>query len=115
MFSNVLYNTYLGWSGAHDTPLSRRTEFFNEIGLQIAAYHLALFPLLSLDLEEKAGYSMIGVVAFVFMVNLGIILVMSIQSVKRKLYLSKLKKGFEQKMKEKKEILALVKVANAAT
>ena len=69
-------------------------EYMNEVGLQLITYHLALFPLApTLDDEALAGWSMIGTVGAVFLINLVIMVCITIGGVKRKLYLRKLKKS----------------------
>ena len=74
----MIYVTYLGYADVNDTPLARRMEFFNEIGLQLITYHLALFPLcLTLEGEELLGWSMIGLVGFVFIGNMFVMVINS--------------------------------------
>ena len=76
-------------------------EYFNEIGLQIVTYHLALFPLSpTLDDEKLAGYSMIGAVGLVFSINLLVMVCLSIAGLRRKIYLHKLKKSHQRKVQE---------------
>ena len=88
----MIYLTYLGYADINDTPLARRMEFFNEIGLQLITYHLALFPLcLTLEGEELLGWSMIGFVGFVFIGNMSVMVINAIKAVIRKLYLRRLK------------------------
>ena len=92
LLTNLIYVTYLGYTDTNDTPLARRMEILNEVGLQIITYHLALFPLcLTLEGEELLGWSMIGFVVFVFFVNMTVMIVLAIISIKRMLYLKKLK------------------------
>ena len=92
LLTNLLYFNYLGLSSPNDTRLGRRIEFFNEMALQFVTYHLALFPLApTLEDEELAGYSMIGSVCFVFLVNLVLMVCLSVSELKRKLKLRKLK------------------------
>ena len=94
-----MYIVYLGTISPNDTKLARRTEYFNESGLQFITYHLALFPLsLTVEDEELAGFSMIGSICFVFFVNLLIMVVVSIGALKRKLKLRGLKKKQESEM-----------------
>lgn len=96
----MIYVAYLGYANTNDTPLARRMEYFNEIGLQVVTYHLTLFPLcLTLEDEEMLGWSMIGFVCFVFLVNMTIMIVLAVLAVKRKLYLNKLKKDTALKVK----------------
>ena len=64
-------------------------------------YHLALFPLApTLDDEELAGWSMIGTIGAVFLINLIVMVCITIGGIKRKLYLRKLKKGQDIKIKQ---------------
>ena len=68
-------------------------EYINESLMQMTTYHLVLFPLvLTLADEEIAGWSMIGFVGVIFLFNLTVILVITIVTLKRKLYLRGLKK-----------------------
>ena len=99
LLTNLINFNYLGLSNPNDSILGRKMEFFNEFGLQFITYHLALFPLSpTLKDEELAGYSMIGAVGLVFLVNLIIMVVLSIVGLKRKLYLRRLKKDRERKI-----------------
>ena len=100
LLSNLIYLTYFGIAQAHDTPISRRIEYFNEVGLQVTTYHLALFPLVSLKDEEIFGWSMIGCIGAVFATNLIIIIIITLVTVKRKLYLKKLKKAQDLNIKK---------------
>ena len=101
LITNILYTVYLGLSNPNDTPLGRRMEFMNEIGLQLITYHLALFPLSpNSDDEALAGYSMIAAIGFVFVSNLVIMVWLSISGVKRKCYLRKLKKRQETQIRQ---------------
>ena len=101
LLTNLLYSKYLGLANPNDSLLGRRMEYFNEIGLQIVTYHLALFPLSpTLGDEELAGYSMIGAVGIVFTINLIVMVCLSIAGLRRKLYLRKLKKTHERKVQE---------------
>ena len=94
--SNIVYISYFGFARPHDTTLSRRLEYFNEVFLQLASYHLILFPLsVSLEDEQVMGWTMIGFIVSVFIVNLTVILVINILTLKRKLYLRRLKKKQE--------------------
>ena len=100
LLSNLVYIFYFATARAHDTALSRRIEYFNEVGLQITTYHLALFPLAVTTADEEIfGWSMIGSVCAVFAINLIIILAITIATVKRKLYLKKLKKAQEARIR----------------
>ena len=100
MLTNIIYAAHLGYADTNDTPLARRMEFFNEIGLQMITYHLALFPLcLTLESEEMLGWSMIGFVCFVFLVNMIIMIFLAILALKRKLYLNKLKRDTALKVR----------------
>ena len=93
LLCNVLYIVYFGFAKPHDTVLSRRMEYINESLMQMTTYHLVLFPLvLTLADEEIAGWSMIGFVGVIFLFNLTVILVITIVTLKRKLYLRGLKK-----------------------
>ena len=67
-------------------------------------YHLALFPLApTLDDEALYGWSMIGTIGAVFLINLIIMVCITIGGIKRKLYLRKLKKGQDVKIKQLQE------------
>ena len=100
--SNILFLVYLGLASPNDTTLARRIEIMNESFLQLTTYHLALFPLApTLEDEKLAGWSMVGTIGAVFVINVLVMLVMSICGLRRKLYLRKLKKEQEQKMKER--------------
>ena len=44
LLSNLLYVAYLGYTSPNESRLARRVEYFNEAGLQLITYHLALFP-----------------------------------------------------------------------
>ena len=104
LLTNVLYTVYLGYSRPHDTPMSRKIEFFNEAGQQLCTYHLCLFPLvISLDDEYHFGTSMIYVTGGILAINLLIIMYVSCGAVRRKLYLRGLKKKHEKRMKEFEE------------
>ena len=93
LLTNIMYVAYLGFADTHDTTSARRMEYFNEIGLQMITYHLALFPLcLTQEGEELLGWSMIGFVGLFFIVNMTVMVVHAIISIKRKLYLNKLMK-----------------------
>lgn len=93
LFSNLVYVGYMGAFRPQDSTMGRRMEYLNECGLQLITYHLALFPLSpSLDDENLAGFSMIGTVCAVFVGNLGVMIVMTLLGVKRKLYLRKLRR-----------------------
>ena len=74
----------------------------------MTTYHLALFPLApTLADEELIGWTMIGFVGGIFLLNLGVILVTTIVTLKRKLYLRGLKKkqaSAVQDMPEKRSI-----------
>ena len=73
--------------------MARRVEYFNEVCLQMITYHLALFPLFrTVNEEETSGWSMVGVMVFVFVANLSVMIVMTIQGLKRKCKLKSLKK-----------------------
>ena len=101
LITNILYTVYLGLSNPNDTPLGRRMEFMNEIGLHLITYHLALFPLApNSDDEALAGYSMIAAIGLVFVGNLVIMVWLSISGVKRKCYLRKLKKRQEMQIRQ---------------
>ena len=52
LLTNIFYVIYLGYIRPHEQALSRRMEYFNETGLQLITYHLALFPLLSVRDEQ---------------------------------------------------------------
>ena len=94
--NNLLYFFYLGYVSPNETKLSQRQEFFNEVGLQIVTYHLALFPLtLTVDLEIMEGWSMIGAVGLIFFVNLSIVVFMTLINLR----LSILKKRYQKRMK----------------
>ena len=72
-------------------------EYINESLMQMTTYHLALFPLApTLEDEELIGWSMIGFVGGIFLFNLGVILVITIVTLKRKLYLRGLKKKHDR-------------------
>ena len=97
LLSNVLYIIYFGLARPHDSVLSRRMEYINESLMQMTTYHLALFPLApTLEDEELIGWSMIGFVGGIFLFNLGVILVITIVTLKRKLYLRGLKKKHDR-------------------
>ena len=67
-------------------------------------YHLALFPLApTLDDEALAGYSMIGAIGLVFLANLTIMICITIGNLKRKCYLSKLKKKQASQIRQMQE------------
>ena len=88
-----MYVVFVGVISPNDSKLSRRVELFNECGLQFTTYHLALFPLAPTTADEElAGWSMIGTVGIVFVVNLGLMVVMTLSGLKRKCYLKKIKK-----------------------
>ena len=94
LLTNIFYFVYLGLASPNDTPLGRRVEFLNGIGLQLITYHLALFPLApTLDDEALAGWSMIGTVGAIFVANLTIMVCITIGKLKRSCYLKKLKKN----------------------
>ena len=77
-------------------------ELLNESLLQLATYHLALFPLApTLADEEFAGWSMVATICTIFLINLCVMLAVSIGALRRKLYLRKLKKEHEKRMKER--------------
>ena len=79
LLTNILYIVYVGLVSPNDTVMSRRMEIFNESGLQLVTYHLALFPLAhSTDGEFDWGWSMVGTVGFVFAANLGVMVLVSI-------------------------------------
>ena len=104
LLTNIIYVTYLGYSDVNDTQLARRMEFFNEMGLQMITYHLALFPLcLTLEGEELLGWSMIAFVGFVFLGNVTVMVVIAIKAGIRKLYLRKLKNMTALKVKQLRE------------
>ena len=69
----------------------------------MTTYHLALFPLVSLKNEELVGWSMIGCIGAVFLTNLIIMIIMTLSALKRKLYLKKLKKAHDLRVKEFQE------------
>ena len=99
LLTNILYIVYIGLASPNDTVMSRRMEIFNESGLQLITYHLAVFPLaLTTDGEFDIGWSMIGTVGFVFAGNLLVMVAVTIIGLKRKLYLRKLKKQHEKAM-----------------
>ena len=99
--TNMLYVVFLGLSNPNDTPLGRRMEFMNEIGLQLVTYHLALFPLApNSDDESLAGFSMVAAIGLVFVSNLTIMVWISISGVKRKCFLRKLKKRQETQIRQ---------------
>ena len=101
LITNILYTVYLGLSNPNDTPLGRRMEFMNEIGLQLVTYHLALFPLApNSDDESLAGFSMVAAIGLVFVSNLIIMVWISISGVKRKCFLRKLKKRQETQIRQ---------------
>lgn len=103
LLSNVMYVVYLGTAEPNDTMVGRRVEYFNEAGLQIVTYHLALFPLaLTIDGESMLGWSMIGWIVLIFIVNLGVMLTMTIIGIRRKLYLKNLKKKALEKAELKR-------------
>ena len=102
MAANILYVVYLGLTNPNDTKLGLRMEYINESFLQLTSYHLALFPLApTLADEELAGWSMVGTIGAVFLINLCVMIVMSICGLRRKLYLRRLKKENERRFKEK--------------
>ena len=99
LLTNLINFNYLGLSNPNDTHLGRKMEFFNEIGLQIITYHLALFPLApTLEDEELAGFVMISAVGLVFIINLAVMCALNIISLRRKLYLRKLQKDRQRKI-----------------
>ena len=82
-------------------------EYINESLMQLTVYHLALFPLApTLSDEELIGWSMIGFVGAIFLFNLGVILVITIFTLKRKLYIRGLKKKQDLAMKDMQEKLS---------
>ena len=99
LFTNLLYLVYFGHVRSHDSALARRMEFFNEVGLQLTTYHLALFPLmLTVQDESIAGWIMIAFICGIFFFNLTVIVVISVQAAKRNCYLSGLKKKHAKAM-----------------
>ena len=90
----MVYIIYFANASPHDTRLARRQEYFNEASLQLATYHLTLFPLaVSFEDENIMGWSLIGFVGSILVVNLTVILISNIQALRRKLFLRKLKKN----------------------
>ena len=107
----MVYIAYFGSARPLATTLARRLEYFNEIFLQLASYHLILYPLsVSLEDEKIMGWSMIGFIVSVFTVNLGVILVINFIALKRKLYLQRLKKRQAAQMAEMQELARLRKL-----
>ena len=109
LLSNVAYWVYLGEADPQDTLMGKRMEFFNETGLQVVTYHLALFPLMqTADSEAMLGWSMIGAVVLVFIFNLCVMLTLTIKGACRKLYLKRLKKVALATAEERKKAKAMV-------
>ena len=97
LFTNLLYIIYFGYANPHEGKVHRRMEYFNEISLQLTSYHLCLFPIVqTLEDEQMFGWSMIGFIVGIFALNLIAVLVMAIITIKRKLYLRKLRKKWER-------------------
>lgn len=103
LLSNIIYIVYLGYTGPNELPISRRMEFFNESGLQLVTYHLALFPLLSVDDETRFGWSMVGFVGLIFVGNLIVMIILTIKGLIRKLHLKKLRRLAIAKYKAEQE------------
>ena len=109
LLTNLVYLVYFGHARCHDSALARRMEFFNEVGLQLTTYHLALFPLLlTVEDETTMGWSMIGFICGVFFFNLAVIVVISIHAAKRKCFLGGLKKKHDKAMDERAKRIALL-------
>ena len=104
LLTNLIYIVYLGMSGPHDTHLARRLEYINESGLQFISYHLALFPLSPTPEDEfMLGWSMIGCIGLLFASNLIVMLVVSMGTLRSKLYLRKLRRRHEAAIELRKE------------
>lgn len=104
LLCNICYVVYLGVTEPNDSTVGRRVEYFNETGLQIITYHLALFPLaLTVEGEEMLGWSMIACVVLVFAVNLGVMITLTIKNVKRKCFLKSLRRKALKRAEERKQ------------
>ena len=75
-------------------------EYFNEFGLQVITYNLAVFPhALTVADEMFQGWIMIGVIGFVFAMNLLVMVTTTLINLKRKLRLKSLKKIQDRRIK----------------
>ena len=79
-------------------------EYLNEMGLQLTTYHLYMFYMVArLDDEEFLGWTMVGTICAIFVVNLIVMTVLSILTIKERLHRRKLRKTKEKAIKEMKE------------
>ena len=74
-------------------------EFFNEFGLQVITYFLAVFPhSVTVADEMLCGWIMIGVVGFVFVSNFMVMICATLINLKRKIRMKRLKKIYERRL-----------------
>ena len=107
---NLVYWVYLGYAKPNDTKQAQNMEFFNEFGLQLITYNLAVFPhSLNADDELLYGWIMIAVIGTVFAINLVVMVVTTVGNVKRKLSLKAKRKKNIKRMIEIRRIRKLSK------
>ena len=109
---NTAYIIYLGETLPHCTPSGRIMELLNETILQLITYHLilamfrnmfksnagdseAIETVVQLQFDDILGWSLIGHIMFLQIMNFLVILINTLLSVKKYLYLRKLKKQKE--------------------
>ena len=86
LFTIVLYLTYVSFGVIYDSPVTRNMEFFNEIVFLVSTYHMMLYvsPWLLAD-RASLGWSLIGTIVFMIVVNYCIIFGMAVRDLKAKL------------------------------
>ena len=98
-YPTLAYICFISHLNVHETPRQKNIEMMNEVILVGICYHFILFadPIWDEDLREAFGTSVVGFVLSLLGINTLIIIVVNIQTIRRKCYLCKLKKQAEKR------------------
>ena len=94
IYMTLMQIIYIGYTEYYETHFAKRLEIVNESIFVLIQYCIVLLVNLvyELDVREQIGNIIIGLTAFLFTMNMVVIVYVSIRALKRKLYLRNLKK-----------------------
>jgi len=105
MLLNNFNIVYLGWFRPYDSHAQNNIELANTWMLHMVSYCLLLLVNLMPNPESEIhiGWMIIGMVGLIFAVNFGYMMSLNIKQVCRDLYLRKLRKERDARVKKKQE------------
>ena len=105
-----LYITYTQFALVYESPVARRTEFFNEGIFLLASYHMMFFTSTWLYEERTvAGWSLIILIVAMIVGNYAVITYLSINDFKYRFKMWRLKKKRDMVIKERNQALDYIR------